>query len=430
MKQLSYFVKTYPYSDGSTILYSTLTGGTALVSGDLLERLDKGEITPEENEALDQMQLMIDNPADERQDILNLFDHWNRSRRTLNVIAVMNLSCNLQCVYCFEGDRKGSGIHMSQETADKLVKFLSEKVEGNDTICITFYGGEPLLSLYRIQDISEKMATIAQRSGVKYEFSLVTNGTLLTPAIVDSLLSLGLKSIKVTIDGPRDVHDSQRPRLDGTGSFDTIVQNIKLACERIGVQIGGNYSQTNYGRFPELLDYLLEDGIDPGKLLAVKFDPVSEPEVRYKLPSFGGGCKSINETWLAEASIYLREEILKRGFFTPPIRITPCMTCFHKEYVVNHDGALYKCPGFICHEDYCIGHLGGTEIKIPDIYNLDLWKNDRCLGCIYLPLCFGGCRYMEFTRTGKIGNVDCRYDFIEATLGVFIAQDIKYGKER
>jgi uncharacterized protein len=274
------------------------------------------------------------------------------------------------------------------------------------------------------------MANIAKKKGVEYEFSLVTNGILLTSSVLDSLVPLGLKSLKVTIDGPREIHEAQRPAVGGKGSFDTIVRNVMDAYERVRIEIGGNYSRENYRRFPELLDFLLSKGLDPRKLFAVKFDPVTEPEARHKLPSFGGGCKSISEPWLVEASVYLREEVLRRGFFTPPVGIVACMACIEKEYVVNHDGLLYKCPGFLCHEDYCIGRLDGPEIEDSHAYRPDLWKNDRCLGCAYLPLCFGGCRYMEFVRTGKIGSVDCRYDYYEATLGTLIAQDIKHSRER
>jgi uncharacterized protein len=273
------------------------------------------------------------------------------------------------------------------------------------------------------------MSAAAGKNGVRFDFALVTNGTLLTPEVLDALVPLGLKGVKVTIDGPRDIHDSQRPFGGGAGSFELIVRNIMMACERTGVQIGGNFSRDNYRRFPELLDYLLEKGLDPQKVVALKFDLISEPEARHILPSFGGGCKSISEPWLAGASTYLREEILKRGFFTPPIGLSPCMINFEKEYVVNHDGSLYKCPGFLCHEDYCIGRLGDPELGASHAYKPDLWKNDRCGACVYLPLCFGGCRYMEFCRTGEIGGVDCRYDYFEAALGTLVAQDVRYSRE-
>ncbi|MFZ3135968.1 MAG: SPASM domain-containing protein, partial [Thermodesulfovibrionales bacterium] len=77
-------------------------------------------------------------------------------------------------------------------------------------------------------------------------------------------------------------------------------------------------------------------------------------------------------------------------------------------------------------KDYIIGNVKEEEPVAPHTYKPDLWKNTKCLDCVYLPLCFGGCRYMEFVRTGRIDNVDCRYDYFEATLGAFIDQEVRY----
>ena len=119
-----------------------------------------------------------------------------------------------------------------------------------EEIRITFYGGEPLLSTERIVSISQKIRSFWENKGLKYSFSLVTNGTLLTPAIIDRLLQLGLKSAKVTVDGPKEVHDAFRPFKSGAGSFDVIVRNISDVCDRIRIQIGGNYTQGPTGNSP------------------------------------------------------------------------------------------------------------------------------------------------------------------------------------
>jgi uncharacterized protein len=59
-------------------------------------------------------------------------------------------------------------------------------------------------------------------------------------------------------------------------------------------------------------------------------------------------------------------------------------------------------------------------------HNLDLWRNDTCLDCAYLPLCFGGCRLLPLLQTGTFDTVDCRKDFYDATLQEFILQDLRH----
>ncbi|MDH5768646.1 MAG: SPASM domain-containing protein, partial [Nitrospirota bacterium] len=221
-------------------------------------------------------------------------------------------------------------------------------------------------------------------------------------------------------------HDYYRPFKSGSGTFDIIIRNLKETCEIIKIQIGGNFNPENYRGIPYLLDYLIEQGITPEKISLVKFAPISKTGEKFAPPEFTGGCASINEPWLIEASIFLREEILKRGFNTP--RITPsfCMIESPDDIVVNYDGTLYKCPGFIGWKGFEVGDLRTGIRYYHESHNLDLWKKDECLDCEYLPLCFGGCRYMKLLRDGNIDDVDCRKPFLDATLETFIKQDITY----
>jgi len=56
-----------------------------------------------------------------------------------------------------------------------------------------------------------------------------------------------------------------------------------------------------------------------------------------------------------------------------------------------------------------------------------IWKNEECAQCAYLPLCFGGCRYMALLRDGKIDKPDCKKDYLDTSLEGLIKQDIKFG---
>jgi uncharacterized protein len=60
------------------------------------------------------------------------------------------------------------------------------------------------------------------------------------------------------------------------------------------------------------------------------------------------------------------------------------------------------------------------------MYNLDNWKIEECLSCKYLPLCFGGCRYMKYVRDGNLSGVDCKRPYYEACLEALVKQDLRY----
>jgi uncharacterized protein len=162
----------------------------------------------------------------------------------------------------------------------------------------------------------------------------------------------------------------------------------------------------------------------------IKFDPVTKSGGNYPLPEFNGGCASTDEPWLMEASTFLREEILKRGFHTPRLAPSICMVEGPDELVVNYDGTLFKCPAFLGWPELSVGDLQTGISDYAVSHNLDVWKKDECLDCEYLPLCFGGCRFLKLLREGRISDVDCRKKYLDETLETFVRQDLKYRPKR
>jgi uncharacterized protein len=424
---LSKYTKIYPSPDetDSIIIYSTKNASALLVSSGLIEDIQKNCLSDEEKETLTAHGCLVRDATEEKREILSFIHEVNALDKTLNYIVVLNLDCNLGCTYCFEGERKGK-FYLSDETADRFVDFVKRSSAGKEEIHITFYGGEPLLSMERIEDISKKLRLFTEQQGVAYGFSLVTNGTLLTPANVKRLTPLGLKSAKVTLDGPKEVHDTFRPFKSGAGSFDVIMRNVRDVSDLMRIQIGGNYTQEHYRAFPRLLDVLSGNGLTPDKLYLVKFDPVVNESSEFAPRDFHDGCNSINEPWVSEASLFLREEILKRGYKTQKVMPSPCAIEREGNLVVNYDGALYKCPGLIGRADCCVGDLKSGSIDYSQSHDLDAWKNEECLACEYLPLCFGGCKYMKLLHDGTLRGINCQKEYLDRTLAGLVAQDIKY----
>ncbi len=135
---------------------------------------------------------------------------------------------------------------------------------------------------------------------------------------------------------------------------------------------------------------------------------------------------STNEPWLSEATVFLREETLKRGFHTRALMPSVCAIERPNSIIVNYDGTLYKCPGLLGRKDFCVGDLTNGIIDYSASHSLDNWKNEKCLSCSYLPLCFGGCRYMKLVRDGHMQGVDCKKQYLDVILEELVLQDITY----
>jgi len=427
--QLSHYLKVYPYEEkpGHLLLYSTRNASLILLKEDTYHKIEKGSLSPPDEAMLKKLGMVVEDREKEKEAALSLMDEFNETNPELQLVVVLNLDCNFACLYCYEGEMKGH-LYMSAETADLLVDFIRKRFTDNKkSLFIDFYGGEPLLSLGLIKSISQTLKPFVESRGASYHFTLVTNGSLFKRKVAEELVPLGLESIKTTIDGPAEVHNKYRPYKSGAKSFDTIIENIKETCDLTKIGIGGNFDETNYEKFPLLLDYLLKEGLTPDKILAVKFDPVIKYlEGRASPVDYKGGCMSINEPWIIKAAALLREEIMKRGYKTPKMAPIFCMVENRDAYVVNFDGVLYKCPAFIGQEEFAVGDLKTGIKDYTDSYKLGIWKNEECAECEYLPFCFGGCRYMSLVRDGSVDILDCKRDFLDESLETMVKQDVTY----
>ncbi len=427
--QPSFYLKAFSSDDdeGRLLLFSLKKASIIKVHKDVFTGLQNGTLPRDKADTLFRLGMAVEDRETEKREMLSFFDRLNSRDPELHITAVLNLDCNFACPYCYEGSAKGRH-YMNRKTVDRLINFIRENLsEGKKRLRVDFYGGEPLLSMDLIRAIATAAGDIAREKGADWKSVVVTNGSLLTRARAEELASLGVQRARVTIDGPAETHNRSRPFKSGAGSFDTILNNIRQACDLIQIGVGGNFERHNYRKFPELLDYMQETGLGPEKIDPVKFDPVMKfPGGEGLVPEYYGGCASLNESWIREAEAFLREEIRKRGYATQKVRPVTCMVDIKDSWVVHYDGTLYKCPAFIGKPGFAAGDLESGVRDYSKIYHTQHWRNDQCAQCEYLPLCFGGCRYISYVREGSIGALDCRKDYLDACLETLVKQDARY----
>ncbi len=425
--ETSNYLKAFPCPDkpDRVLLLATRRCAVLELSENKWETIrNEGELPEKEREPLLRLGVLTPDRATERDEMLSLFERVNRDSRHLAVVAALTMNCNLACPYCFEDPFRGN-FTMSNDTANLLIHRLTERMANGLDVTVDFYGGEALMTLRLLKRIATKLKHAGQKHKVSFRFNIFTNGTLLTRPVVEELLPLGLAAVRITMDGPADIHDQQRPFVTGQGSFRTILDNIRAVHEILPIDLGGNYTRDNYHRFPELLDQLLAEGIDPAKFKAVAFSPVVPKADGSVAGDRGSTCTCSSEPWMIEAGLFLREEIIKRGFPTPKLKTSACMIEFENDVVVNYDGSLYKCPIFMGDEELRVGSLAEGIKDYRESHNLDVWKNEECLECAYLPLCFGGCRFLRRLKTGAIDGVDCRKTLLDASLERIVRQDLE-----
>ena len=141
--------------------------------------------------------------------------------------------CNLGCTYCYAQQGEFGGAAKNMELADALRAV--DLLVGNRRARRPAQSG---VSRRRAAGQSQGAARRDRAGcwnwprvrGAKITFSITTNGTLLTEDDGRFFEQHGF-AVTVSIDGPQEVHDAQRPFKGGAGSYDAIMKRVDAAAE-------------------------------------------------------------------------------------------------------------------------------------------------------------------------------------------------------
>ena len=116
------------------------------------------------------------------------------------------------------------------ETAKASVDFLLAQSGDRRSVHITFFGGETLMNFPLLKQVVAYANERAAEQGRHVDFSLTTNATLLTPAIIE-FLSENHIGVTVSMDGPKEMHDHLRVFANGKGSYDIIEPKVRALIQ-------------------------------------------------------------------------------------------------------------------------------------------------------------------------------------------------------
>jgi len=274
----------------------------------------------------------------EQEELENLRGFHNQlkdQKGDIGLTIVPTLNGNFRCSYCFSFTRPEK---MSMEVQDALIQFVEKRLKADQGLAITWYGGEPTLCLDIIENLSSRLNHLCdQRQAKLYPANIVTNGYLLTENIAERLKKTGIQSAQVTLDGDRETHNQRRPLVNGSGTFDRILDNIAAARKILAIQIRINIDRTNTSK---AVDTLLANGLQ------------GTPVYFGHVQNYTEACASISSECLSdkefgEINLALTRQALARGFpslSTPQLQLGGvCGAERERSYLIAPDGLLFKC---------------------------------------------------------------------------------------
>ncbi|WP_240777113.1 anaerobic sulfatase maturase [Nonomuraea basaltis] len=145
--------------------------------------------------------------------------------------------CNLDCEYCYFLSKEqlypGRRTHMSEDVHEAWIRQLLQG-HGNGEVVVAFQGGEPTLMgldfFRRTIELERRFA----RPGQQVLNALQTNGTFLDDAWGEFLAEHDFL-VGISIDGPRQMHDTFRVDKGGKPTFERVMRGLDV-LRRHGVE--------------------------------------------------------------------------------------------------------------------------------------------------------------------------------------------------
>lgn len=170
------------------------------------------------------------------------------------------LRCPLNCLHCGSDCRADSSVKdMPVEDFVNAVKQIVPIVDPHRTM-IVFTGGESLVR----RDL-EQAGLAMYKMG--FPWGIVTNGYLLTPQRLDSLLRAGMRACTVSLDGLEESHNWLRGNPD---SFRRAVAAIKLLPKTdLRYDVVTCVNNRNFDELPKIKDLLIECGVKEWRIFTI-----------------------------------------------------------------------------------------------------------------------------------------------------------------
>lgn len=349
--------------------------------------------------------------------------------------ASFNLTrnCNLRCTYpCFTNGCKVGD--MPLDVAKKCVDFLFKNaVEANEKeVEISFWGGEPLLRWFLLQEIVLYAEGKSAQTAVRVSFGGTTNGVLLTPEKFDFLDKHKI-FFMVSFDGTKETHDYHRKTKEGFGSHKIIERNLKEILKRWPIY------RIRMSPFSERIEYFFEDCksiFDLGCNYLI-FSPVYESNfTEGKWLIWEEQCKKVVD-YMKELQDQGRKVEIEyfKSYTGKDNSKFPCgASRFYCGFDI--DGAIYPCHRFNKYDDdrpwqekeVCIGHVD-VGITNPEFRQTFIDFKPQCGSCSRLDdtVCHGGCYAINFEFTGSIDIPYiglCRYTEMQKRVSSYYKEKI------
>ena len=318
--------------------------------------------------------------------------------------------CNLRCRYCFadEGAYHSAREFMSEETAKKAIDFLIENSGNRKVLEVDFFGGEPLMCLDTIKNVVYYAKEKAAARGKKFLFTTTTNALLLNEEAIE-FFNAEMENVVLSLDGRKQVHDAIRKTVNGKGSYDFVINNIKNFVKSRGDKhyyVRGTFTAKNLDFSKDVL-FLADNGFDSISMEPVVTDIDDLAIKEEHLPEILEEYERLCDEYLER---YARGEGFNFFHFNVDLEGGPCLSkrvsacgAGNEYFSVAPNGDIYPCHQFVGDEKFNMGNVNGgalnADIRSTFAENC-LFTREKCDKCLQSTFAAAGVAPTTITSRG------------------------------
>jgi uncharacterized protein len=252
--------------DDQSYVATNLAGEFVVLPREVVSRLINHELS-DDNPAYVELRarhFLIDNSTTIARDLLaiKLRSRYERLADFTGLhIFVVSLRCEHSCHYCQVSRQSDNKLQFDMSLADADAALALTLRSPSPDIKIEFQGGEPLLNFGLIQHIVREAKQ--RNTNKSIEFVIATNLALVNRDILAFCYEHDIK-ISTSLDGPRDLHNLNRPR-PGNDSYEKTIAGIQLVRECLGrekLSALMTTTEASLGRVKDIIDEYLAQGFD------------------------------------------------------------------------------------------------------------------------------------------------------------------------
>jgi len=145
-------------------------------------------------------------------------------------LAVLpSYNCNLRCLYCYSKAGEDCKARVSWPTVKAAIDFAltnAQRKQVKKTFLAFSGGGEPFLpaNMDLIKCSVEYFRSCAETYGLRHLVSGATNGVLRSKDL--EWMAASFDTLSISLDGPKDVQDRQRPFRNGSGTTERVLETL------------------------------------------------------------------------------------------------------------------------------------------------------------------------------------------------------------